>query len=276
MTNTETNTDETLNENENEHETLGLDTTLEAVWRPSPNYQPRRDGRKPNILLLHYTAMEKPEWAIERLCDEETGVSCHYLVAEDGAITQMVSESKRAWHAGHSYWAGETDINSASIGIEIANPCHELGYPDFPEAQMQAVEALCKDILSRHDIPPSHVLGHSDVAPRRKKDPGEKFDWARLYRAGIGHWVEPEPIGDDIGLRQGDKGDEVRHVQLAVESLDDQLTRPPRCASDLHRDAQARHFAAEGTVSHWRSALSGHDGLHRSQRLRLTGSVAPA
>lgn len=213
MTNTETNTDETLNENENEHETLGLDTTLEAVWRPSPNYQPRRDGRKPNILLLHYTAMEKPEWAIERLCDEETGVSCHYLVAEDGAITQMVSESKRAWHAGHSYWAGETDINSASIGIEIANPGHELGYPDFPEAQMQAVEALCKDILSRHDIPPSHVLGHSDVAPRRKKDPGEKFDWARLYRAGIGHWVEPEPIGDDIGLRQGDKGDEVRYLQ---------------------------------------------------------------
>lgn len=196
-----------------QHEDLTLETTLDAVWRPSPNYQPRRDGREPDILLLHYTAMDNAEWAVDRLCDEETGVSCHYLIAENGRITQMVSEGKRAWHAGHSFWAGETDINSSSIGIEIANKGHDMGYPDFPDVQMKAVIDLCKDILSRHDIAPRNVLGHSDVAPRRKKDPGEKFDWEQLHKAGIGLWVPPEPIGDDKPLSQGDKGDEVMRLQ---------------------------------------------------------------
>lgn len=193
-----------------------LDTALNAHWVASPNYQIRRDHVEPDLLLLHYTGMGKAEWAIDRLCDEDAGVSCHYLVDEKGKITQMVRENMRAWHAGLSYWAGIEDVNSASIGIEIANPGHGNGYPDFPEAQMKSVRDLCRDILTRHPIPSERVIGHSDVAPRRKKDPGEKFDWARLHQAGIGHWVEPEPIGQDEGLKLNDKGDEVQSLQTLL------------------------------------------------------------
>ena len=132
------------------------------------------------MLLLHYTGMELAEAALDWLTRQESGVSCHYLVDEEGRIAQLVPKSERAWHAGQSLWAGETDLNSCSIGIEIHNPGHDFDYPDFPEAEMQAVEALCLDILSRHAIPPHRVLAHSDVAPGRKRDPGEKFDWQRL------------------------------------------------------------------------------------------------
>ena len=157
------------------------------------NVEPRRNGRTVDMLILHYTGMDNAEEACRLLCSAEGGVSCHYLVDEQGAITQMVGENLRAWHAGLSLWGGETDTNSRSIGIEIHNPGHGLGYPDFPPAQMQAVADLCRDILSRHAIPPAHVLAHSDVAPGRKIDPGERFDWALLHREGIGHWVPPAP-----------------------------------------------------------------------------------
>jgi N-acetylmuramoyl-L-alanine amidase len=116
------------------------------------------------------------------------------VIDEAGAMAQLVAESMRAWHAGVAVWAGERDINSASVGIEIHNPGHELGYRDFPEAQLRALEALALDIIARHHIRPERVLGHSDVAPVRKRDPGEKFPWARLAAAGVGHWVAPEPI----------------------------------------------------------------------------------
>jgi len=155
------------------------------------NVEPRRNGRAVDMLILHYTGMASAEAACELLCSGESGVSCHYLVDEDGAIIQMVGEELRAWHAGVSSWRGETDTNSRSIGIEIQNPGHSLGYRDFPKVQMRAVVALCRDILSRHAIPPRHVLAHSDVAPGRKIDPGERFDWARLHAAGIGHFVPP-------------------------------------------------------------------------------------
>ncbi len=193
-----------------------LDTSLKADWRASENYQPRKDGRTPDILLMHYTGMETAEWAIRRLCDVEAGVSCHYLIDEQGNITQMVREEHRAWHAGKSYWHGETDINSASIGIEIANQGHGKGYPDFPSEQMQAVIALSKDIIRRWHIPPHRVIGHSDVAPRRKSDPGEKFNWQQLYDEGIGHWVKPEPAGDDKGLDLGDEGEAVKALQTLL------------------------------------------------------------
>ena len=157
----------------------------------APNVEPRRNGRAVDMLLLHYTGMASAHAARDLLCSAQSGVSCHYLVDEDGAITQMVSEDLRAWHAGVSCWKGETDTNSRSIGIEIQNPGHALGYRDFPGRQMRAVIALCRDILSRHAIPPAHVLAHSDVAPGRKIDPGERFDWAFLHREGIGHWVPP-------------------------------------------------------------------------------------
>jgi N-acetylmuramoyl-L-alanine amidase len=188
-------------------------TTLPHDWRPSPGTGERRDGKRPDILLLHYTGMASAEAACRRLCDPHSGVSCHYLVDEHGGIVQMVEEHLRAWHAGQSFWGGERDINSRSIGIEIHNRGHEADYPDFPEAQMAAVIALCRDIVVRWPIAPERVLAHSDVAPRRKLDPGEKFDWRRLHAAGIGHWVEPEPIGEDTGLGQGDEGEAVVALQ---------------------------------------------------------------
>lgn len=162
------------------------------------NREPRRNGRAVDMLLLHYTGMSSAAAACELLCSAESGVSCHYLVDEDGTITQMVGEDERAWHAGLSSWQGETDTNSRSIGIEIHNPGHTIGYRDFPAAQMQSVVALCRDILGRHDIPARNVLAHSDVAPGRKIDPGERFDWPLLFREGIGHWVPPEEPGGRV------------------------------------------------------------------------------
>ena len=165
------------------------------------------------MLILHYTGMPSCEDAIRCLASPQSGVSCHYVVDEDGAITQMVPEAHRAWHAGVSHWQGIEDINSCSIGIEIHNPGHDGGYPDFPQDQMAAVEALCLDIVDRHAIAGRRVLAHSDVAPRRKIDPGEKFDWARLALAGVGHWVEPAAISAGKSLEEGDGGDSVLSLQ---------------------------------------------------------------
>jgi N-acetylmuramoyl-L-alanine amidase len=193
------------------------DTTLAAMVRPAANVEPRRGVGRPSILLLHYTGVESAAKAIDWLTRVESRVSCHYAVDEVGCITQMVAEEMRAWHAGEAMWAGESDINSASIGIEIHNPGHELGYPDFPEPQLRAVEALCRDIVERHDIRPERVLAHSDVAPTRKKDPGEKFPWPRLARVGIGHWAEPQPvIKAEVGMGIGVAGPLVAEVQLLL------------------------------------------------------------
>ena len=146
---------------------------------------------RPSLILLHYTGMPSAAKAIHWLAHPRSKVSCHYVIDDTGEITQMVPEGLRAWHAGASHWAGETDINSASIGIEIQNPGHEHGYPDFPAEQMQAVATLCRDIAQRRAIAPAGILAHSDVAPGRKIDPGEKFGWAWLAQNGVGHWVEP-------------------------------------------------------------------------------------
>ena len=167
------------------------DTQLSAHLHASPNIEPRRGSARPDILLLHYTGMLSSAKAIAWLADPRSRVSCHYVIDEDGRITQMVAEDMRAWHAGVGTWEGQGDINSRSIGIEIHNPGHDLGYPDFPVAQMQAVTALCLDIIARQGMVAHRVLAHSDIAPDRKKDPGEKFDWTGLARAGVGHWVEP-------------------------------------------------------------------------------------
>jgi N-acetylmuramoyl-L-alanine amidase len=192
------------------------DTLLAGACRQAINIEPRRDGMRPYMLILHYTGTPTAELAIDWLCAAESRVSCHYHVDEDGSILQMVSEAMRAWHAGESCWAGETDINSASIGIEIHNPGHGLDYRDFPEAQMRAVEALSLDIIARHGIRPENVLAHSDVAPSRKRDPGEKFDWGRLASIGIGHWVEPARIEGDTGFGLGDEGPEITRLQRAL------------------------------------------------------------
>jgi len=159
--------------------------------RPSPNHDPRPPGAAIDMLLLHYTGMETAAAALERLCDPAARVSAHYVIDEDGATWRLVPEDRRAWHAGRAAWQGAADINARSIGIELVNPGHEFGYRPFPEAQMRALIALCRDILARHAIPPARVLGHSDVAPTRKTDPGELFDWPRLAQAGIGLWPQP-------------------------------------------------------------------------------------
>ncbi|MCB2059473.1 MAG: N-acetylmuramoyl-L-alanine amidase [Novosphingobium sp.] len=147
---------------------------------PSPN----RDERKlpVSMVVLHYTGMKTAEEALERMCDPEAKVSAHYMIDEDGTVTALVPEEKRAWHAGKSYWRGITDVNSASVGIELVNPGHEFGYRPFPEAQMEALLPLLADIVERHDVPRANVVGHSDVAPARKQDPGELFNWQRLAR----------------------------------------------------------------------------------------------
>jgi len=170
------------------------DSDLVNALHPSPNVNERRSGQRPHLVVLHYTGMVSAEKAIDWLAHPESKVSCHYVIDEDGVITQMVAEAKRAWHAGASHWAGESDINSVSIGIEIQNPGHDRGYPEFPRAQMQAVAALCRDIAQRRGIRPEGILAHSDVSPGRKIDPGEKFDWGWLAKEGVGHWVEPAPL----------------------------------------------------------------------------------
>ncbi len=158
-------------------------TKLKIVAAPTPNTDER--GRNVDMIILHYTGMPSGEEALRRLCDPAARVSCHYLVDEDGTIHGLAAEAKRAWHAGVSSWKGESDINARSIGIEIVNPGHEWGYRKFPEPQIDQVAALLKDVLTRHQIAPSRVLGHSDVAPQRKEDPGELFPWARLARDGL-------------------------------------------------------------------------------------------
>ena len=152
----------------------------------SPNFDDR--SRAPDLLLLHYTGMVSGAAALARLCDPAAEVSSHYLVEEDGRVFALVDEEKRAWHAGRSRWAGEEGLNACSLGIEIVNPGHEFGYRPFPEPQVAAVIALCQEIVNRWAIPPWRVLGHSDVAPLRKADPGELFPWPRLAAAGIGLW----------------------------------------------------------------------------------------
>lgn len=157
------------------------------IERPSPNYNERASGAI-DMLVLHYTGMISCEHALVRLCGPAAKVSAHYLIDEMGLVYRLVAEERRAWHAGVSSWAGARDINSRSIGIELVNPGHELGYRNFPVLQMQALAELAQEILARHPIPPHRVLGHSDVAPGRKQDPGELFDWEWLAGQGIGMW----------------------------------------------------------------------------------------
>ncbi len=164
-----------------------------VVECPSPNFDARPPGQAVDILLLHYTGMASATAALARMCDESAKVSAHYCIDEDGLLTRLVPEDKRAWHAGLASWAGADDINDRSIGIELVNPGHEFGYRPFPEAQMARLIELARDILARQPIPPGRVLGHSDVAPLRRQDPGELFDWARLAAAGIGLWPGDAP-----------------------------------------------------------------------------------
>jgi N-acetylmuramoyl-L-alanine amidase len=196
--------------------TFTPDSSIASDVIPSPNFGERNEGRVPDMILLHYTGMPDVEGAIAQLCTAGTDVSAHYIVLEDGRIVQCVPESRRAWHAGIASWAGENDINSCSIGVEIVNRGHDWGYPDFPLRQIAAVIALCRGIMLRRNVPSHRVLAHSDVAPHRKKDPGEKFPWHSLANSGVGHWVTPAPIVRGEGLKLSMIGDSVRDLQQAL------------------------------------------------------------
>jgi N-acetylmuramoyl-L-alanine amidase len=184
-----------------------------AEIRPSPNFGERRGGAEPDAIVLHYTGMESGPAAEDWLCDPASEVSSHYLVHEDGRVVQMVAERARAWHAGAGSWRGREDVNSFSIGIEIVNPGHFLGYRDFPDAQIASVVVLCRDICARRNILPERVLAHSDVAPGRKIDPGEKFPWARLAAEGIGRFPVPAALEKGEILAEGAGGHDVRELQ---------------------------------------------------------------
>jgi N-acetylmuramoyl-L-alanine amidase len=184
---------------------------------PSPNQDDRPAGMPIDMLILHYTGMRTAQEAIDRLREPAARVSSHYVVDEDGTVFRLVEEDKRAWHAGVSFWRGNTELNARSIGIEIVNPGHEWGYADFPVLQLAAVCDLCLSILSRHPIPARNVVGHSDVAPDRKEDPGEKFDWEGLARNGVGLWpLEVPDLGTGGAVRDGAS---LRDVRAALADI---------------------------------------------------------
>ena len=155
----------------------------EIIDAPSPNFDER--DQPVSMVVLHYTGMADAASAVDRLRDPEARVSAHYLIDEDGRVLRLVPEEMRAWHAGKSWWRGVQALNGCSVGIEIVNPGHEHGYRPFTEPQMDALLPLLAGIVERHRVPPANVVGHSDIAPARKQDPGELFDWARLARVGL-------------------------------------------------------------------------------------------
>jgi N-acetylmuramoyl-L-alanine amidase len=189
---------------------------VKLVERPSPNHDARPGAV--NMLVMHYTGMRDAEAALARLCDPAAKVSAHYTIDRDGTVYAHVPEERRAWHAGISYWRGERNVNARSVGIEIVNPGHEFGYVPFAEAQVEALIELSRGILARHPIPARNVVGHSDVAPSRKMDPGELFPWARLAAEGIGVWPTPGcGVATDLALYGYDPEAPRDHVVAAFQ-----------------------------------------------------------
>ena len=240
---------------------------MRVIAAPSPNFDTRQ--APPDMIVLHYTGMETGELALQRLRDPAAKVSAHYLVEEDGRVFSLVEEARRAWHAGVSSWRGVTDINGRSIGIEIVNPGHEFGYLPFPAAQIAALTDLIGDIRGRWTIDDALILGHSDVAPRRKQDPGELFPWRDLAAAGHGLWVEPPPAG--VALAIGDEGFAVLALRGALVRLGYDLSATGPFDDDLA-------LVVTAFQRHWRpSPCDGvADGETRSRLmalLRLPGAA---
>ena len=234
-----------------------------ASVRPSPNHGERVDQRRPDAIVLHYTGMPDAGQALSWLCNVASQVSSHYFVYEDGRVIQLVPEARRAWHAGKSFWAGETDINSCSIGIEIANPGHPGGLPEFPQAQIDAVAELCLDCGQRWQIAPQRVLGHSDIAPVRKVDPGENFPWRMLASRGVGHWVEPAPIGGGRFFQRGEAGQPIEALQsmLSLYGYGVEITGSFCDATEGAVAAFQRHFRPQRVDGI--ADISTIDTLHR-------------
>jgi N-acetylmuramoyl-L-alanine amidase len=234
---------------------------MNIVEAPSPNFDART--APPDILVLHYTGMRTGPEALDRLRDPEAKVSSHYMVEEDGRIFRLVPEERRAWHAGVSYWKGERNINGVSIGVEIVNPGHEFGYRPFPDAQIAAVIALVGDIRSRWMIPDDRIVGHADVAPARKEDPGELFPWKRLAEAGHGLWVDVPPA-PGAAMRLGEESAAVFALQAGFTRLGYDL--PPSGKFD-----EATEQVVTAFQRHWRQErVDGiADGATRAQLIAL-------
>jgi N-acetylmuramoyl-L-alanine amidase len=217
---------------------------IETIPAPSPNFDARTSP--PDMIVLHYTGMASGPAALERLRDPEAKVSAHYLIEEDGRLFSLVAEERRAWHAGVSFWKGQRDVNAVSIGVELVNPGHEFGYRAFPMPQIAVLIGLLDDIRGRWSVPDARIVGHSDVAPERKQDPGELFPWARLAGAGHGLWVEP-PAAPGAPLGVGDEGTGVFALQAGLTRL------------GYDSAPSGRYDAATATVvtafqRHWRPA----------------------
>jgi N-acetylmuramoyl-L-alanine amidase len=234
---------------------------MNFIEAPTPNVDHRRGP--PDMVVLHYTGMQTGEEALARLCDPQAKVSAHYLVEEDGRVFRLAPEERRCWHAGKSFWKGETDINAVSIGIELVNPGHEWGYRGFPDAQVAAVISLLDDIRARWTIPDDRILGHSDVAPARKEDPGELFPWKRLAEAGHGLWIEPA-AAPGAPLTIGDEGPGVFALQAGLTRLG-----YDNAPSGRYDDATATNIRA--FQRHWRPGrVDGvADGETRSRLVHL-------
>ena len=245
------------------------DSKLVGRVSPASNHDDRKSAI--DMILLHYTGMESSDAALALLRSASSKVSSHYFLDESGGIVQLVPEERRAWHAGVSSWLGVTDINSCSIGIEIVNPGHDFGYPDFPAVQIKAVIALCRDIVERRKIPLARVLAHSDVAPARKNDPGEKFPWDKLADAGIGLWVDPTQVVPGPELDPGDQGGAITMIQqmlrdfgYAIEptgAYNETTTQVVTAFQRHYRPARVDGIADHSTLETLKRLLAARDAL---------------
>ena len=241
-------------------------------FTPSPNFNERKADI--DMIVLHYTGMETGEAARARMCDPQAEVSAHFMVWEDGRTLQLVGEDKRAWHAGAGSWQGDTDVNSCSIGIEIVNGGHNVpradgSLPPYPDAQIQSVIALCDYLRASHVIPQSRIVGHSDIAPARKEDPGEHFPWRTLAENGLGIWPEPGPEIDLIGksLLQGDTGDPVTRLQTQLASIGYDLS-----PSGVY-DSASEHVICAFQRRWVQASVTGHADLVTQQRIAAVAAA---
>lgn len=234
---------------------------MDFIEAPSPNFDART--APPDAIVMHYTGMQSGEEALARLCDSEARVSSHYLVEEDGRVFRLVPEERRAWHAGAGSWRGQTDMNGASVGIEIVNPGHEFGYRPFPPAQIAAVIALTADIRSRWTVEDVCIIGHSDLAPMRKRDPGELFPWKTLAEAGHGLWAEA-PAAPGPLLQEGEESAAVFALQAGLTRLGYDCA--PSGKFDARTKAVVRAFQL-----HWRQSRTDGvaDGETRARLIAL-------
>ena len=241
--------------------------TLSFVDHPSPNFD-ERSGRRPiDMVVLHYTGMPTAAAALQRLSDPEAKVSAHYMIDEDGTIYRLVPEDKRAWHAGVSFWRGIRDVNARSIGIELVNPGHEFGYREFPAVQIDALIALLKDMATRHEVMPGNYVGHSDIAPMRKEDPGELFPWRRLHAAGFGRWWNDDFTVSPHAptLHPGERSGAVLELQVALDKIGYAIEGSG--LYDPHTEAAVRAFQR-----HWRQAQV--DGISDAETSSLIHHIS--